>query len=299
MASAFPVAPPDEYVRPAPNWLTKALALSEADTERQRACDQAEVTSALFTSINESLIQSAPTSTYTPRLARLPGQAVVSLNRRVSKQEVVSLPIIRAERTKALAAALNLSPRVVSSSAKAQLLLTTTPSALRNGAVESAATRADMYTTRTVRYGGTARVAAGEKPSRRARSEAPVEGEESPLSVMSLEASPGAAAVADAVEGPSSGFTVAVSPPAGGDGEAAGGDTAAAAAAAAPQTLSESLRTKLASQLFRVMDLFRAADVNNDASISPGEFRDAIARAGIEANESELTRLFEHMGATL
>jgi len=64
MASAFPVAPPDEYVRPAPNWLTKALALSEADTERQRACDQAEVTSALFTSINESLIQSAPTSTY-------------------------------------------------------------------------------------------------------------------------------------------------------------------------------------------------------------------------------------------
>ena len=263
-----PIAPPD-YVRPQPAWLVKALAQSELDAERFEHLGVAQQLSAASTTAFLKSHVAAEVSGSTPRLARvLNDKAELSQHRRVSKQQVVPLPVMRNERTRALAGALNLSPRVVSAGMKAQLLLTTTPSALRNGAVESSSLRADAAASRYTRHGGAGAAAAaassGSQSARRV-------GEQSPRMPSRAEREAERARARAEAE--------------------------AAAAAARPSSLSEGLRAKLASELSRVIDLFRAADVNTDGSISLSEFKAAVAQAKLDATESELDELFRAIDA--
>ena len=67
--------------------------------------------------------------------------------------------------------------------------------------------------------------------------------------------------------------------------------------AAPPQEaeVQTQLKNKIHRDLTRVMDMFKAADVNNDHSLSIEEFQEAVAKAGISASEAELRDFFSSM----
>ena len=65
----------------------------------------------------------------------------------------------------------------------------------------------------------------------------------------------------------------------------------------AKPTVQTKLKTKLSSDLSRVMDVFKSADVNSDKSVSIDEFRDAMGKAGISATEEEIQECFGSMDA--
>ena len=272
--------PPEGYVRPQPSWLIKALAQKELDDERLETLGVAQQLSAASTTVFLKSHVASEVAGSTPRIARVNAGSDVSKHRRVSKQQVVPLPSVRSERTRMLAAALSLSPRVVASGPKAQLLLTTTPSALRNGAVESMGGRADA--NKITSYSGTAKQQLQQATAMAASSSSAMGGSQSARRVG--ERGGGRRGARDPSQLVASSASQAPS-------------SQAPAAAAERPPLSEALRRKLSSELTRVIDLFRAADGNEDGSISMGEFRETIASAGLGATDEELSALFHLIDA--
>lgn len=197
-----------------------------------------------------------------PRIVRVRQEAPV-VNKRVSKQEMVPLPALRADRIKALADALNLSPRLLATGGpradlRAQLLL------------DASLTSAHSVVSHLAQLGGY--VDGGEPmPSlpRRHKSGA-------------LTDRPSVrAAAADA------------------DADAAAGADALTAALTA-STLPAALRSKLAEKLTRVIDLFRAADTTGDGArdgaLSRAELCVAVQQTGLVISEAELSAFLVELG---
>jgi len=197
-----------------------------------------------------------------PRIVRV-RQEVPVVNKRVSKQEMVPLPALRADRIKALADALNLSPRLLATGGpradlRAQLLL------------DASLTSAHSVVSHLAQLGGF--VDGGEPmPSlpRRHKSGA-------------LTDRPSVrAAAADA------------------DVDAAAGAVALTTALTA-STLPAALRTKLAEKLTCVIDLFRAADTTGagarDGALSRAELCVAVQQTGLVISEAELSAFLVELG---
>ena len=227
-----------------------------------------------------------------PRIVRVRQEAPV-VNKRVSKQEMVPLPALRADRIKALADALNLSPRLLATGGpradlRAQLLL------------DASLTSAHSVVSHLAQLGG---YVGGGEPQL-----AQLGGKSLPRRHKSgaLTDRPSVRAAADA--------------DADADADAAGVVSAvvsAAAPAAAPavalttaltaSTRPAALRSKLAEKLKRVIDLFRAADTKgdgahdgalgaHDGALSSAELCVAVQQTGLVISEAELSAFLAELG---
>ena len=195
-----------------------------------------------------------------PRIVRV-RQDVPVVKKRVSKQEMVPLPALRADRIKALADALNLSPRLLATGGpradlRAQLLL------------DASLTSAHSVVSHLAQLGGY--VDGGEpmpSPPRRHKSGA----------LTDRPSVRAAAADADATAG-----------------------AIALTTKLTASTLPAALRTKLAEKLTRVIDLFRAADTTGagarDGALSRAEMCVAVQQTGLVISEAELSAFLVELG---
>ena len=258
--AAPPTLPkPSSYERPKPAWLLRALAAEEAQIAHDQSTERLGLPPSMLPSNASSIaylprssvhasaesgVTTASSVSSMPRIARMPKQVEAVTHRRVSKQEVVPLPAVRADRVKALAGALNLSPRLLGKDvAKAHMILAATPAALRNGAVEISSARRpprpDELSPRHTRPS----VRSGALTERPAAKDATAKDVSQPR-VLSADELPAA------------------------------------------------LRSRLASNLLRVIDLFRDADTNADGKLSLEELIVAVRKAGLDASDEDVTALF-------
>ena len=202
-----------------------------------------------------------------PRIVRV-RQEVPVVNKRVSKQEMVPLPALRADRIKALADALNLSPRLLATGGpradlRAQLLL------------DASLTSAHSVVSHLAQLGGY------------------VDGGE-PMPSLPRRHKSGALTDRPSVRAAAA------------DADAAAGAVALTTALTA-STLPAALRTKLAekltrvhSSLTRVIDLFRAADATGagarDGALSRAELCVAVQQTGLVISEAELSAFLVELG---
>ena len=284
-----PPVPTSHYSRKPrqPQWLVAGIEQREAEEALKKQWHEQN-------SYGSGIGGGATTSSVgsMPRIVRVRQEAPV-VNKRVSKQEMVPLPALRADRIKALADALNLSPRLLTTGGpmadlRAQLLL------------DASLTSAHSVVSHLAQLGGY--VGGGEpqleqlggkslprrhksgaltdRPSVRAAADADADADADAAGVVSAVVSAAAPAAAPAV---------------------------ALTTALTASTRPAALRSKLAEKLKRVIDLFRAADTKgdgahdgalgaHDGALSSAELCVAVQQTGLVISEAELSAFLAELG---
>lgn len=280
-----PPVPTSHYSRKPrqPQWLVAGIEQREAEEALKKQWHEQN-------SYGSGIGGGATTSSVgsMPRIVRVRQEAPV-VNKRVSKQEMVPLPALRADRIKALADALNLSPRLLTTGGpmadlRAQLLL------------DASLTSAHSVVSHLAQLGG---YVGGGEPQL-----AQLGGKSLPRRHKSgaLTDRPSVRAAADAdadADADAAGVVSAV--------VSAAAPAAALTTALTASTRPAALRSKLAEKLKRVIDLFRAADTKgdgahdgaigaHDGALTSAELCVAVQQTGLVISEAELSAFLAELG---